>query len=155
MTDVSDELALQRAQSMVSPSYEYLGLEITGGGAGWIEQTLTIRDELLNGDGILHGGMWAVVADSSMGGAIRTMIDVDRERAVTAQLDIRWLRQAHGETLRSVGRLIRRGRTLSHCTAELFDARGELVGSASGTFMVVSTAAADGPGGANDTTVAS
>ncbi len=139
MIEVSDELALQRARSMVSASYEYLGLEITGGGAGWIEQTLTIRDELLNGDGILHGGMWAVVADSSMGGAIRTMIDVERERAVTAQLDIRWLRPARGDTLRSVGRLVRRGRTLSHCTAELFDARDELVGAASGTFMVVST----------------
>lgn len=139
MNDVSDELALERARSMISPSYEYLGLEITSGGAGWVEQTLTIRDELLNGDGILHGGMWAVVADSSMGGAIRTMIDVERERAVTAQLDIRWLRPARGDTLRSVGRLVRRGRTLSHCTAELFDTRGELVGAASGTFMVVPT----------------
>jgi uncharacterized protein (TIGR00369 family) len=135
--EVTDELALERARSMVSISYEYLGLEITDGGAGWVEQTLTIRDELLNGDGILHGGMWAVVADSSMGGAIRTMIDVDHERAVTAQLDVRWLRPARGEILRSVGHLVRRGRTLSHCTAELFDGRGELVGAASGTFMVV------------------
>jgi uncharacterized protein (TIGR00369 family) len=135
--EVSDEVALGRARSMISPSYEYLGLDITGGGAGWIEVSLTVRDELLNGDGILHGGMWAVVADSSMGGAIRTVIDVERERAVTAQLDLRWLRAARGETLRSVGRLVRRGRTLSHCTAELFDERGELVGAASGTFMVV------------------
>ena len=137
--EVSDELALERARSMASPSYEYLGLDITDGGVGWVEVLLTVRDELLNGDGILHGGMWAVVADSSMGGAIRTLIDVERERAVTAQLDLRWLRPARGETLRSVGRLVRRGRTLSHCTAELFDERGELVGAASGTFMVVPT----------------
>ena len=137
--EVSDELTLERARSMISASYEYLGLDITDGGAGWIEVSLTLREELLNGDGILHGGMWAVVADSSMGGATRTLIEVERERAVTAQFDLRWLRRARGETLRSVGRVVRRGRTLSHCTAELFDGRGELVGTASGTFMVVST----------------
>ena len=71
MTEVSDALALERARSMISPSYNYLGLDITGGGAGWIEVSLTVRDELLNGDGVLHGGMWAVVADSSMGGPVR------------------------------------------------------------------------------------
>ena len=122
MTEVSDELALERARSMASASYEHLGLEITGGGAGWLEVTLTVRDEPLTGDGVLHGGMWALVADCSMGGVIRTVIEVDRERAVTAQLDMRWLRLARGDTLRSVGRLVRRGRTLSHCTAEVFDA---------------------------------
>jgi uncharacterized protein (TIGR00369 family) len=137
--DISDELALQRARSMISPSYVYLGLDITRGAAGWVEVTLTVRDELLNGDGVLHGGMWTLVADSSMGGAIRTVIDVERERAVTAQIDLRWLRPMHGDTLRSVGRLIRRGRTLSHCTAELFDDRDALVATASGTFMVVPT----------------
>jgi acyl-coenzyme A thioesterase PaaI-like protein len=36
-----------------------------------------------------------------------------------------------------VGRLLRRGLTLPHLTAELLDGRGELVGSATGTFMVV------------------
>jgi acyl-coenzyme A thioesterase PaaI-like protein len=87
--------------------------------------------------------MWTLVADSSMGGALRTVIEVERERAVTAQLDLRWLRPVRGDALRSVGRLIRRGRTLSYCTAEIFDARDELVGSASGTFMVVSTVTED------------
>jgi uncharacterized protein (TIGR00369 family) len=133
-----DWLAVPRAAQ--NESYEHLGLSITDGGEGWLEVTLSIRPELINGDGYLHGGMWAVVADSSMGGALRTVIDGATERAVTAQLDIRWMRPAHGETLRSVGRLLRRGRTLSHLTAELFDARGELVGSATGTFMVVAKA---------------
>ena len=31
---VSDELALQRARTLISPSYDYLGLDITDGGAG-------------------------------------------------------------------------------------------------------------------------
>ncbi len=130
-----DWLAYPR--SLQNESYAHLGLEITDGGEGWLEVTLSIRPELMNGDGYLHGGMWAVVADSSMGGALRTVIEGETERAVTAQLDVRWMRPAHGDRLRSVGRLLRRGRTLSHLTAELFDGRGELVGSATGTFMVV------------------
>ena len=65
------------------------------------------------------------------------MIDGATERVVTAQLDVRWIRPAYGDALRSVGRLLRRGLTLPHLTAELLDGRGELVGSATGTFMVV------------------
>jgi len=128
---------LAHPRELQNESYEHLGLEITDGGEGWLEVTLHVKPELMNGDGNLHGGMWAVVADSSMGGALRTVIDGATERAVTAQLDIRWMRPAHGDRLRSVGRLIRRGRTLSHLTAELFDERGEIVGYATGTFMAV------------------
>ena len=128
---------LAHPRSLQNEAYDYLGLNITDGGEGWLEVTLSVRPELINGDGALHGGMWAVVADSSMGGALRTVIDGEREKVVTAQLDVRWMRPAHGDALRSVGRLLRRGRTLSHLTAELFDGRGELVGSATGTFMVV------------------
>lgn len=131
---------LAHARELQNESYDHLGLQITDGGEGWLEVTLSVKPELMNGDGALHGGMWAVVADSSMGGALRTVIDGATERAVTAQLDVRWMRPAHGDRLRSVGRLLRRGRTLSHLTAELFDGRGELVGSGTGTFMVVEKA---------------
>jgi uncharacterized protein (TIGR00369 family) len=137
MTGLTDDQHLDRARALVSDAYHYLGLAITGGGAGRVEVTLTVREELLNADGVLHGGMWAVVADSAMGGALRTMLDPEVERAVTAQLDIRWLRPAQGTTLRAAGRLTRRGRMLSHCAADLFDVRDELVGTATATFVVV------------------
>ncbi|MEX1022192.1 MAG: PaaI family thioesterase, partial [Dehalococcoidia bacterium] len=122
--------------SLRAPIYDDLGFDITAGGEGWLEVTLTITERLLNADGVLHGGMWTLISDSAMGGAIRTLID-PTERTATSQSDFRWLRPLHGDTLRSVGRVLRRGRSVWHCTVECFDAAGILVGVGSGTFVVV------------------
>ena len=129
-----DWLAYPRA--MIAPLYEDLGFDISDGGEGWLEITLAISERLLNSDGVLHGGMWALIADSAMGGAMRTLIE-PTERVITSQSDLRWLRPIEGDLLRCVGRVLRRGRTVNHCTAELFDAGGRLVGTGSGTFVVV------------------
>lgn len=66
--------------------------------------------------------MWALVADSTMGGACRTLVDLD-ERVLTSQSDLRWLRPIDGDRLR--------------CGVELFDGPGRPVGSGSGTFVIV------------------
>ena len=133
-TGETDWLAHPRA--MVVPLYGDLGFEITDGGEGWLEITLTISERVLNNDGVLHGGVWALVADSTMGGAVRTLIEQD-QRCLTSQSDLRWLRPIEGDILRCVAKVLRRGRTVTHCSVELFDASARLVGSGSGTFVVV------------------
>ncbi|MEZ4502862.1 MAG: PaaI family thioesterase [Dehalococcoidia bacterium] len=129
-----DYLALPRA--LVSPIYEALGFDITDGGEGWLEITLRVTPLILNVDGVVHGGVWLVIADSAMGGALRTVIEPG-ERVVTGQLDFRWLRPFTGDVLRAVGRVSRRGRSLSHCTVELLDEQDRPVGSGSGTFVIL------------------
>ncbi len=127
---------LAHPRAMIAPLYGDLGFMITDGGEGWLEITLTISERLLNRDGVLHGGMWALVADSTMGGACRTLVDLD-ERVLTSQSDLRWLRPIDGDRLRCVATVIRRGRTVTHCGVQLFDDTERLVGSGSGTFVIV------------------
>lgn len=134
-TPERDWLAYPR--SLIAPIYGHLGFDITDGGEGWLEITLQVTDVLLNADGVVHGGIWLVVADSAMGGAMRTLLEPG-ERAVTGQLDFRWLRPFRGDTLRAVGRVVRRGRTLNHCTVEMLDEDSQVVGTGSATFVVVS-----------------
>lgn len=133
-TPEKDWLAL--ARSFVAPIYDMLGFSITDGGEGWLECTLVVREALLNADGALHGGVWMLVADSAMGGAVRTMLGPD-ERTATVQSDFRWLRRLEGDRLRCVGRVVRRTRQVWHTSVECFDAAGTLVGSGTGTFVVV------------------
>lgn len=140
MTQPRDESApdwLAYPRSLVSPIYDHLGFDITDGGEGWLEITLKVTDIVLNADGVVHGGVWLVIADSAMGGALRTQL-VPGERAVTGQIDFRWLRPFEGDTLRAVGRVARRGRMLNHCTVELIDGHNRIVGTGSSTFVVVS-----------------
>lgn len=129
-----DFLELPRA--LVAPIYGALGFAITDGGEGWLEITLDVTDLVLNADGVVHGGVWLVIADSAMGGALRTLIEPS-ERVVTGQIDFRWLRPFSGDTLRAVGRVSRRGRSLSHCTVELLDDEGRVLGTGSGTFVIL------------------
>ncbi|MGE3960260.1 MAG: PaaI family thioesterase [Dehalococcoidia bacterium] len=129
-----DWLALPRA--LKSPIYDYVGFDIVDGGEGWAAVELTIEDVLLNADGVLHGGVWTLVADTAMGSAARTLIE-PHERVVTIQMDFRWMRPITGRTLRCVGRVVRRGRTGWHCSVECQDGTGTLVGTGTGTFVVI------------------
>ncbi len=129
-----DWLAMPR--SLVAPVYDILGFSITDGGEGWVECTLVVRDELLNADGALHGGVWLLVADSAQGGAVRTLLTAE-ERTATVQSDFRWLRRLEGDRLRCVGRVMRRTRQVWHTSVECFDAADALVGTGTGTFVVV------------------
>ncbi len=129
-----DWLAVPR--SLIAPVYAILGFSITDGGEGWVECTLVVRDELLNADGVLHGGVWLLVADSAQGGAVRTLLTPE-ERTATVQSDFRWLRRLEGARLRCVGRVVRRTRQAWHTSVECFDAAGTLVGTGGGTFVVV------------------
>ncbi|MSP22262.1 MAG: hypothetical protein EXR66_04500 [Dehalococcoidia bacterium] len=67
---------------------------------------------------------------------MRTLLEPG-ERAVTGQLDFRWLRPYTGDVLRAVGLVSRRGSSLTHCTVEFVDEREVVVGTGSATFIVL------------------
>ena len=73
-------------------------------------------------------GRWATVVDPS-------------ERVITTQSEFRWLRPLNGERMRARGEVLRRGRSVSHCKVELFDAEGVLLGTGAGTCGIVAPAA--------------
>ncbi|MDA0269432.1 MAG: PaaI family thioesterase [Chloroflexi bacterium] len=135
-TPPSDHDWLAHPRAMKSEIYDHLGFDITDGGEGWVEVTLQITPVVMNADGVVHGGIWLVVADSAMGGAVRSMIERN-QRAVTSQSDFRWLRPLQGDSLRAVGRVLRRGRQVWHTTVECFDDGGGRVGTGGGTFVVI------------------
>lgn len=133
------ELLARLRAKMVVPLFRDLDFDLTAAGEGWAEITLQVNPRLYNPNGVLHGGMWTMIADSAMAAAIHTMLE-PREMSATMQLDIRWLRSAPGERLRVVGRVLRRGRRAWHTAAELFDVEGRTVGIANAMFAVLTPA---------------
>ena len=58
----------------------------------------------LNINGVVHGGVYATILDTAMGGAVVTMLDED-ETTATTSLYVEFLRPAReGQTLRARGR---------------------------------------------------
>ena len=134
---IGDPALLARLQQkMTVQLFHDLDFALTDAGEGWAEITLQISPALYNPNGVLHGGMWTMIADSAMAAAIHTRLLPD-ERSATMQLDLRWLRPVPPPTLRVVAKVLRRGRRAWHTAAELFDADGRLVGVASGMLAVL------------------
>jgi uncharacterized protein (TIGR00369 family) len=135
MSDHFDRFPALRAMQDV-PIFGDLGYGFTDAGDGWAEIVFTATDRSKNLYDIVHGGVWLVIADSAMGGALGTVVDPS-ERVITAQSEFRWLRPLNGPTIRARARVLRRGRSLSHCTVDLFDADDTQIGLGNGTYVVL------------------
>ena len=118
------------------PLFADLGYAFTDAGDGWAEIVLTAAPGTHNLYGIVHGGVWLIVADSAMGGALATVVEPD-ERVITAQSEFRWLRPLRGDVIRARATVLRRGRTLSHCAVDLYDADDQAIGRGAGTYVVL------------------
>jgi uncharacterized protein (TIGR00369 family) len=125
--------ALQAMQAVAL--FRDLGYRFSAAGDGWAEVTFTASPKTENLYGIVHGGAWLFLADSAMGGALGTVC-APSDRILTAQLDFRWLRPLEGNTIVARGRILRRGRSLSHCAVDLSDGSGLQIGAGNGTYVV-------------------
>ena len=116
--------------------FDDLDYAFTDAGDGWAEITFTASEKSHNLYGIVHGGVWLLLADSAMGGALAT-IAAPKERVITAQSEFRWLRPLRGDSIRVRAEVLRRGRTLSHAVADLYDADDNAIGRATGTYVIL------------------
>jgi len=99
--------------------------------------TLVLRAEHLRTLGIAHGGVIATLLDSVMGMNAHRSSPPDHY-LVTAQLNVHFLRPAfEGETLIASGDVRHAGRKTAMAQGELRTSGGELVATASATFIYV------------------
>lgn len=114
---------------------EDLGLRTTPveGGA---EVRLEVTESILNGLGLVHGGVICSLVDHAIGAAVVFALG-HGGRAVTAELKINFLAPAQRGTLTAKGRLLRGGRRLLVGEAEVIDESGRLIAKALGTWAVV------------------
>ena len=90
----------------------------------------------LNVNGVVHGGVYATILDTAMGGAVVTMLDED-ETTATTSLYVEFLRPAReGQLLRAKGEVVRRGRHLAFVEGNLFDGDGTRLSQAHGTWYI-------------------
>lgn len=74
--------------------------------------------------GLVHGGVIATVADIVAGFAAYTLVGPD-EGVVTGELKISYLRAAKGDTLYAKGWVIKQGRKINFCEAEVYVLNGK------------------------------
>jgi uncharacterized protein (TIGR00369 family) len=103
---------------------------------GIVELGFTATKQFRNRLGNVQGGLLAAMLDSTLGCAAVAMLPPPAS-VVTLSMTVSFLAAAAPGALRGTGRVRRRGRSVIFAEAELRDANGDVVATASGTMRVV------------------
>ena len=112
------------------PFATHCGVEALDFVDGRTRLRLLPRPEHQNNMGIAHGGLICTLLDIAMGTAARCTIG---QAVMTLDMQASFLSPGRGELL-AEGRVLREGRSILFCEAEIRTAAGELVAKGSGVF---------------------
>ena len=120
-----------------APGAKLLGFQLTGFDDGVARIEMDADNRHHNPMGIVHGGVLCDLADAAMGVAFAGGLE-EGESFVTLQLSATYLRSIREGRLIATGRVLQKGRTAGHATAEVVDIEGRLVARFSCTCLVTS-----------------
>ncbi|WP_035250896.1 PaaI family thioesterase [Desulfocurvus vexinensis] len=129
--------ALQQPGQTVNPLFATLGVEVEHVTDGEATLRLPPNAGLVQGGGVVAGGVLATLADEAMAHAV---IGGLAEGLITATVEcsVRFLSPARpGAALRARAVVVRRGRTIVFAEASVTDSDGRLLARASGSFLVM------------------
>ena len=118
-----------------------LGFKITDISEGKIEGELELKEMHKQHKGFVHGGVIATVADIVAGFAAVSLVPKDHH-VVTVELKTSYLNPGLGEKLFARGWVLKQGRKLNFCEAEVYSVSGDkepfLIAKASATMATLS-----------------
>lgn len=98
---------------------DYIGALLTDLGPGSCEIRLPYRTELTQQHGFFHGGVVGTLADNSAGYAAFTLMPADAT-ILTVEYKLNLMAPGKGEELVARGQVLRAGRTLTVCKADVY-----------------------------------
>ena len=101
-----------------------LGAEIVHVGPGEVDIALPFSRQLSQQNGFMHAGAIASVADSANGYAALTLCPPDTD-VLAVEFKINLLAPANAPRFVAEGRVLRSGRTLTACLAQVYGVQGE------------------------------
>lgn len=133
-----DPAKLERARNAFAsvPYARFLGLELGDLADGQVSVHLQVRDELLQNQGVVHGGALASLIDTASAFAVLSQIDIN-ERVTTTDLTIHYLRPVTSGRMTATARVIRGGRRLFVLSVDVSNDDGALVATAVTTYIKV------------------
>lgn len=121
---------------IMQPFDEFLGFQYEKVSINCVKITLPVQSLYLNSVGVVHGGILSSLADVAMCNTVGTD-DEGKQKAVTVDLDVTFLKGARGNSLTAVANLVKAGRTLSHADCLIYDDQENLVAKAKAVLFNV------------------
>src|SRR5579863_10440154 len=104
---------------------KHLGAELAVVRPGECEIRVRYRQELSQQHGYFHAGVTASIADSASGYAAFSLMHADHS-VLTVEYKINLVAPAEGELLVARARVVRSGKTLKICAADVFAVKNEI-----------------------------
>ena len=116
---MEDEIASRIKASFERQSFmQTVGAELTSVEPGQVTIEWPYSLALTQQHGFLHAGVVAALADSSCGYAALTLMPAD-VAVLSVEFKVNLMKPAAGDRFRAIGKVIRAGRTLTVCAAEV------------------------------------
>lgn len=113
--------------------YDSLDIYFSALGDGTAEMEIPVAPMHYNSAGIVHGGVFAGLLDSTMGMAMLTK----NKAGVTTSLNVNYLKgAAKGDVLRAEATVTHDGRKMIYCEGKIYNQRGDLLAAGQGAFLV-------------------
>jgi uncharacterized protein (TIGR00369 family) len=128
-----------RASFAKQPLMATIGAQVAEVSAGKVTLRLAFRADLTQQHGFLHAGTIASLADSACGYAALSLMPADAA-VLSIEFKVNMLAPAKGDALIARAEVIRAGKTIMACRADVFSLTGKdekLVAAMQGTMMVV------------------
>ncbi len=122
---------------------DFLSVRLSRRRAGGVTCACAIRPDLLNGHGILHGGVAAAVADEVAWHCVNHRYGEGR-KCTTSDLKINYLRPLGGAKIFARGEILRAGRTFCVTRVDLRDSAKRLCAVAIVSYMLLEAPSASG-----------
>ena len=131
-------LASLRDRLATSRFHSWAGMEVVEAAPGAVTVKMQVEEYHVNLQGLVHGGMLAILADTACGLSIRSAMEPGRLH-VTSDMDIHFLSPAKPGRLVGRGKAIKVGRSLAFAEASIEDDNGRLLARAQSRFSVRGT----------------
>jgi len=117
-----------------SPFFSHIGFEIIEFEEGNVLLKLPIRNQLLNANDSLHGGVHATMLDLVLGMAIRS---TTKTRCTTISLNINYLSPSTEGVVYATGKIMKQGYLTVVAEGEMKDENGEFLAKGMGTYKLI------------------
>lgn len=118
-----DYARIVRETFEAQPFMRHIGVQLVSVTPGRAEFHLPHQPALMQQHGFFHGGLIATLLDTACGAAVYSLLPADRG-ALTVEFKVNIMAPGQGERLVARAQVVRAGRTLTVCRADIFAVSG-------------------------------
>jgi acyl-CoA thioesterase len=130
-----------------NPFFLLMGIDVASLEKGKATLKMRVRDDMLNGEGYLQGGMFTALADEAMVLSIYSLLEEDHVIATISESTSFMRGAGPGIVLVAEGRIIKIGRRVAFSEADVrLEGQNDVIARSSASFAISTTGKKPSPG---------